>query len=156
MLVVTHSLISGLQGKIATGDFDVFLCHNGKDKLKVKEIGEQLKELGILPWLDEWELRPGLPWQRILSKQIGQIKSAAVLVGANGIGPWEQMELEAFLSEFVNRGCPVIPVLLATTPKVPQLPIFLRGMTWVDFRQPGSHPMERLMWGITGKREWEW
>src|SRR5713226_10522000 len=37
---------SKLQGKIATGDFDVFLCHNGKNKPRVKEIGEKLKEQG--------------------------------------------------------------------------------------------------------------
>jgi TIR domain len=63
-----------LQGKIETQDFDVFLCHQSEDKPAVKEIGNQLKDLGILPWLDEWELRPGLPWQRSLEKQIGQIK----------------------------------------------------------------------------------
>ncbi|HXX77488.1 MAG TPA: toll/interleukin-1 receptor domain-containing protein, partial [Ktedonobacteraceae bacterium] len=64
-----------LQGKIATGDFDVFLYHNGKAKLQVKEIGEKLKEQGILPWLDEWELPPGLSWQQGLEKQIKRIKS---------------------------------------------------------------------------------
>ena len=146
---------SMLQGKIATGDFDVFLCHNGKDKPKVKEIGEQLKELGILPWLDEWELRPGLPWQHLLEQQIGKIKSAAVFVSKNDIGPWQKRELYAFLSEFVDRGCPVIPTLLPDAPQMPELPIFLKGMTWVDFRKQEPDPMERLVWGITGKREWE-
>jgi hypothetical protein len=43
-----------LDGKIATNDFDVFLCHHSEDKPAVKEIGERLKERGILPWLDEW------------------------------------------------------------------------------------------------------
>jgi len=143
---------SVIQGKIATGDFDVFLCHNGRDKAEVKKIGERLKEQGILPWLDEWELRPGLPWQSLLEKQIGQIKSAAVFVGKDGIGPWQQVELEAFLREFVGRGCPVIPVLLPYAAKQPQLPIFLKGMTWVDFRGQDSEAMERLVWGITGKR----
>ena len=146
---------STLQGKIATGDFDVFLCHNNKDKPRVKEIGEKLKEQGILPWLDEWELRPGLPWQRLLEKQIEQIKIAAVFVGRDGIGPWEQMELEAFLRQFVKRRCPVIPVFLANAPKnkKPKLPTFLEGMTWVDFRQQDPAPMERLIWGITGVRQ---
>ena len=143
---------SVIQGKMATGDFDVFLCHNGKDKPEVKRIGERLKERGILPWLDEWELRPGLPWQRLLEKQIGQIKSAAVFVGKDGMGPWQQVELEAFLREFVDRGCPVIPVLLPYASRQPQLPIFLKGMTWVDFREGEPDPMERLVWGITGKR----
>jgi GTPase SAR1 family protein len=144
---------SKLQGKIATGDFDVFLCHHGVDKTPVKKIGEQLKEQGILPWLDEWELRPGIPWQRLLEVRIEQIKSAAVFVGKNGIGPWQQLELEAFLREFANRGCPVIPILLPDAPDEPQLPRFLKGMTWVDFRSQDPDPMERLIWGITGVRE---
>ena len=112
-----------------------------------------MKEHGILPWLDEWELRPGLPWQRLLEEQIGQIKSAAVFIGKDGIGPWEQMELEAFLREFVNRGVPVIPVILANAPKEPKLPIFLRSMTWVDFRKKEPDSLKRLIWGITGERE---
>ena len=144
---------STIQGKEATMDFDVFLCHNSIDKPAVKKIAEQLKEQGLLPWLDVWELRPGLPWQRALEEQIEHIKTAAVFVGKEGIGPWQLMELEAFLREFVSRGCPVIPVLLDYTPKEPQLPVFLRGMTWVDFRKPDSEPLENLIWGITGKRK---
>jgi hypothetical protein len=54
------------------------------------------------------------------------------------------------MREFVKRGCPVIPVMLADAPDKPQLPAFLRGMTWVDFRV--GDPMERLVWGITGIR----
>lgn len=143
---------SVLQGKIETGDFHVFLCHNSEDKPAVKEIGERLKERGILPWLDEWELRPGLPWQRLLEEQISQIKSAAVFVGESGIGPWQNMELEAFLRQFVTRGCPVIPVILPDCKETPELPIFLGGMTWVDFRKDDPDPMEQLTWGITGER----
>jgi small GTP-binding protein len=141
-----------LQGKIATGDFDVFLCHNSADKSEVMKIGERLKERGLLPWLDVWDLRPGLPWQRKLSEQIGQIKSAAVFVGGEGVGPWQQEEIEAFLNEFVGRGCPVIPVILPDAPRKPALPIFLKGRTWVDFRSEELDPFERLVWGITGER----
>ncbi len=131
-----------LQRKIAQRDFDVFLCHNGQDKAAVKQIGERLKERGILPWLDVWELRPGLPWQQLLENQIAQIKAAAVFVGKDGIGPWQRQELDAFLREFVQRGCPVIPVLLADAPQEPALPIFLRAMTWVDFRRQNPDPFD--------------
>ncbi|MGZ3623588.1 MAG: TIR domain-containing protein [Ktedonobacteraceae bacterium] len=143
---------STLQGKIETNDFDVFLCHNNKDKPEVKRIGERLREMGMYPWLDEWELQPGIPWQRSLEQQITQIKSAAVFVGKEGIGPWQQEELEAFLNEFVNRRCPVIPVLLPDAPKVPQLPVFLKSRTWVDFRNWDPDPLKQLVWGITGER----
>ena len=133
-------------------DFDVFLCHNHADKPGVKIIGERLKAAGIKPWLDEWELQPGQPWQRALEMQIGRINSAAVFVGKDGMGPWQQMESDAFLREFVQRLCPVIPVLMENAPRTPQLPIFLQGMTWVDFRKTVPDPMFQLIWGITGKR----
>ncbi|MCA2669187.1 MAG: SUMF1/EgtB/PvdO family nonheme iron enzyme [Microcystis sp. M114S2] len=131
-------------------EFDVFLCHNGQDKPEVKKIAETLKQQGLTPWLDEWELQPGLPWQRELEKQIQNIKSAAVFVGGSGIGPWQQMEIEAYLRRFVRNQCPVIPVLLSNAPEQPELPLFLEGMTWVDFRRLSPKPMERLIWGITG------
>ncbi|MEM9537768.1 MAG: toll/interleukin-1 receptor domain-containing protein, partial [Cyanobacteria bacterium P01_E01_bin.45] len=68
-------------------EFDVFLCHNSEDKDAVIEIAEQLEACGVRPWLDEWELRPGLSWQFALEQQIGQIATAAVFVGETGIGP---------------------------------------------------------------------
>ena len=143
---------SVIAGKIATGDFDVFLCHNSADKPAVKEIGNRLKARGILPWLDEWELRPGLLWQSVLEQQIESIRSVAVFVGASGIGPWQNMESEAFVREFVGRGCPVISVLLPDALDPPVLPVSLRDMTWVDFRKTDPDPIDQLVWGITGER----
>jgi hypothetical protein len=132
--------------------FDVFLCHNSEDKPAVKVIGEQLKERDLHPWLDEWELRPGFLGQKELEKQIENIRSAAVFVGPNGIGPWQDMEIDAFLRQFVRRSLPVIPVILPGCEKIPELPPFLGGMTWVDFRRDDPSPLQRLIWGITGKK----
>jgi hypothetical protein len=143
---------SVLKSKVEARVFDVFLCHNNRDKPQVKQIGEDLKAQGVLPWLDEWELRPGMPWQRALEAQIESVKSAAVFVGAEGVGPWQQNELDAFLRKFVQRERPVIPVLLPAAPSQPALPLFLEEMTWVDFRLADPNPMERLLWGITGER----
>ena len=141
-----------LENKRERGEYDVFMCHNSEDKAVVKQIAELLIEKRLVPWLDEWELRPGLPWQRALEAQIEQIQSAAVFVGQNGFGPWQDLELDAFLREFVMRRCPVIPVILSPCENVPQLPKFLRGHTWVDFRNTTPDPLAQLTWGITGKR----
>lgn len=132
--------------------FDVFLCYNSQNKPEVKRIGDRLKEKDIRPWLDVWELRPGFAWQRILEQQIAQINAAAVFVGQEGIGPWQNMELEGYIREFVRRNCPVIPVILAECDSEPPLPLFLQGVTWVDFRERAPDPMDQLVWGITGKR----
>jgi nucleotide-binding universal stress UspA family protein len=125
--------------------FDVFLCHNSQEKEAVRRLNKRLVKLGLRPWLDEEQLLPGRPWQDQLEKHIGEIRSAAVIVGSSGIGPWQNQEMRAFLSEFVQRNCPVIPVLLKTAPSVPDdLPIFLRSFTWVDFRRTRPAPLAHL------------
>jgi hypothetical protein len=141
-----------VERKRATSAFDVFLCHNVGDKPAVMAIGRSLMANGVLPWLDQWELRPGMPWQRSLEEQIANIRAAAVFVGGSGIGPWQRQELDGFLREFSTRGCPVIPVLLPGAGGEPELPLFLRGMTWVDFRVTDPDPLLQLIWGITGRR----
>lgn len=136
-----------------TKQFDVFLCHNSLDKEEVREIGLQLQKEKIRPWLDEWELLPGQPWQRALEDQIVHIKSAAVFFGAHGIRNWQWLEAEAFLREFVSRGCPVIPVIMRSAPVEPEIPVFLKGMMWVDFRQERPDPLHQLIRGIRGTQK---
>jgi hypothetical protein len=133
--------------------FDVFLCHNSQDKPAVQAIAERLKARGLRPWFDEWELRPGMSWQKALEDQIGTIKAAAVFVGTKGFGPWQDLEQQAFLRQFVARQCPVIPVILADCQGTPPLPVFLCGLHWVDFRRAEPDPLEQLVFGITGRRE---
>lgn len=140
------------QSNLAATVFDVFLCHSSEDKPEVRRLATGLRDHGLEPWLDEEQLLPGVPWQDELERQIGHIKSAAVCIGASGRGPWQRMELRGFLSEFVDRGCPVIPVVLSTVTDVPELPIFLRQFTWVDFRQLEPDPWQRLRLGITGRQ----
>jgi GTPase SAR1 family protein len=145
-----HAVASTLlRGKEEVAAFDVFLCHNDADKPAVRQLAQRLRERGLRPWLDERELRPGLPWQRALETQIQSIPAAAVVVGAE-VGPWQDQELEAFLRQFTRRGCPVIPVLLPGSAR-PALPTFLDGMTWVDLAVADPDPLDRLEWGITGR-----
>ncbi len=131
--------------------FDVFLCHNSTDKPAIREIASFMKNAGIRVWLDEEQLPAGLPWQPEIERQIGQISAAAVFVGESGFGPWQNMEMRAFLSEFVQRGIPVIPVILADSTSVPELPIFLRSMTWIDLRRDADRGIQRLAHSVRPK-----
>jgi hypothetical protein len=132
--------------------FDVFMCHGSADKVEVRALCRKLKDKGLRPWLDEDEIRPGLPWQSALEAQISTIGAAAVCVGQSALTPWQQVEISAFLSEFMNRKCPVIPVLLPSAGNPPSLPIFLRQMEWIDFRSRPARALARLIWGVTGRR----
>ncbi len=138
-----------LRGKEEVAEFDVFLCHNSEDKPAVRDLAQQLRERGLRPWLDERELRPGLPWQRVLEEQIQSIPAAAVIIGSH-VGPWQDQELAAFMRQFVRRRCPVIPVLLPGAER-PELPAFLDGMTLVDLAASDPDPLDQLEWGITGR-----
>jgi small GTP-binding protein len=141
-----------LGGTVETGVFDVFLAHNGEDKPAVKEIAEQLRERGIRPWLDEWEISPFVRWQDKLQEIIPQIKSAAIFIGPSGMGPWQDIEINGFLEEFARRRIRMGPVLLPGCHEEPEVPLFLRSFNWVDFRKDEPDPLEQLIWGITGKR----
>jgi len=133
--------------------FDVFLSHNSKNKPVVRELATELKRRGLKVWFDEWELVPGRPWQEAIEEIIQTTKTATVLVGKDGMGPWEIPEMRACLSEFVNRQLPVIPVLLPEAPKKIELPLLLRLFTWVDLRKGFTKDgIDKLEWGITGKR----
>jgi TIR domain len=103
--------------------FDVFLSHNSRDKPAVRQIAEALRDRrGLKVWLDVWELPPGVPWQDELENVIRTVRSAAVLVGKDGLGPWEIPEMRACLSEMVSRKLRklrVIPVLLPDVPAKP-------------------------------------
>jgi hypothetical protein len=150
-VIVSQREVVALRERLNQQDFDVFLCHNSRDKTEVKEVAAQLMKHGLKPWLDVWELRPGLRWQPLLEEQIRQVKSAAVFVGAEGLGPWQSEEIDAFLRTCVERNIPVIPVLLPNAPSKPGLPLFLAGRMWVDFRNVDPDPLEQLVFGITGK-----
>ena len=128
--------------------FDVFLSHNSKDKPTVIELSEQLKGRGVRVWLDVEELVPGRPFQQALERIIQTTVSAAILVGKDGLGPWEIPEMRACLQEFVRRSLPVIPVLLPSASTRPDLPLFLREFTWVDLRGGITKTgIDRLVWG---------
>ncbi|MEI7868587.1 MAG: SUMF1/EgtB/PvdO family nonheme iron enzyme [Candidatus Methylumidiphilus sp.] len=137
----------------AQPQFDVFLSHNSLDKPAVIALAKRLQANGVKVWLDAWELRPGHPWQEALAEIIETTLAAVVLVGKDGLGPWENAEMSACLDEFVRRKLPVIPVLLPDCPSEPDLPLLLRRFTWVDFRKGSEEEgFSRLIWGITGKK----
>lgn len=145
------------ENKIIKGEYDVFISYNAKDREHVLQISEWLKDNGLAPWLDIWDLRPGFIWLQQVGEQIKKCKAAVVCIGKWGIGDWEEVEMYELLSTLKAQKYPVIPVLLENAPYEPDLPPFLGVRTWVDFRRASirksnTDPLERLIYGITGER----
>ena len=137
-----------------TTRYDVFLSHNSQDKPQVEQLACWLQEQGLRVWYDEWELRPGRPWQEKLEEGITHSGAVVVCVGPSGFGPWHEPEMRAALAKSVRQGTPVIPTLLPGCPARPKLPVFLEAYTWVDFRQglKDEQARQKLRWGITGQK----
>ncbi len=129
--------------------YDVFLSHNSADKDAAVELYEELEQHGLRPWMAVKDALPGRPWLAQLEEILTTIPAVAVLVGASGIGPWEEREMEAAISEFVDRSASVIPVLLGGAPEKPKLPLLLKGFVWVDLREQS---LDRLVAGIKAAR----
>ncbi|MBL8873637.1 MAG: TIR domain-containing protein [Planctomycetaceae bacterium] len=140
-------------GTNAVNSFDVFLSHNGKNKSAVRDLKQQLLRYSLTVWFDEDELQPGIPWQKLLEDGIHQSSSIAVLIGKDGLGPWEDEEMQTALRLAVADKRPVIPVLMPGAAAQPKLPMFLTNRTWVDLRNGfTTDGLNKLVWGITGNK----
>jgi hypothetical protein len=123
----------------------VFLCHNNTDKPLVRQLNQTLKNAKISTWFDEQDLNPGDVWQDVLEKAIATIGSCLVIVGDSGLGPWQDIERRAFINEFANRGCKIMPVLVGHPAKPPELPLFLKQFMWADLRNNDNLQIGRLI-----------
>lgn len=97
---------------------------------------------------------PGDAWQEGLESALGRSTVCAVLIGPQGLGPWQNEELRSAIEERVSsRGYRVIPVFLpGTEPKPENLPRFLRRYTACTFETADDpEGMRRLLAGIRGE-----
>lgn len=149
---VTSQPISPISTSVTTDNdkFDVFLCHNSLDKPAVRGIGEQLKAKEIRVWLDEEGLRPGSEWLKVLDEQVKNTKSVAIFFGKNGLGRWQNQELQMFAQQSVKDECRLIPVILPDAPVDLEIPSLLGIRHWVDFRKSQPDPIQQLILGIRG------
>jgi len=140
----------------APKSFDVFLSYNSRDKLAVERIAEQLKCVGVEPWLDKWYLTPGGRWQDELIEGLHASKACAVFVGPHGLGDWEREELGVALARAAkDRSFRLFLVLLPGLPEpfdASVLPPFLSTRTWVDLRKgiAGPRALQPLINAIKG------
>ena len=139
--------------------YDIFLCHNSKDKDIVRAVDSVLKDFKIRTWLDEVDLLPGRPWKPEIYEVIATVKSIAIFIGENGFGPYQEKEVEDVLLQFSSKNHPIIPVLLPNTEPSGTVPKFFRNssygqnlsdFTFVDLSRQDS--MSRLICGIKGNQ----
>jgi len=133
-------------------NFDVFLCHNDRDKPHVESLYFRLKESGINPFLDKYCHLAGRSCLPGIESSFKASSSCAVFFGPHGIGDIQQIELEmAVVRKAKEKNFPVIPVLLPGSSSG-NLPLYIKLNTWVDFRGgiDNDEEFKRLIAGIKG------
>ncbi|MEJ2328222.1 MAG: toll/interleukin-1 receptor domain-containing protein [Chromatiaceae bacterium] len=119
-------------GTFASSAYDVFLSYSSADHASVEPIAAALTERGLRVFLDRWELVPGRSWPEALEQYIASCRSVAVVLGASGMGTWQQREqLLALNRQARDSSFGVIPVLL---PGADPALGFLALNTWIDLR----------------------
>lgn len=144
--------IENLEKPTTEQSFDIFLCHNSNDKTEIREINSRLKAEGIKTWFDEECLMPGEVWQDALEKQIQNIRCCGVFAGPHGEGPWQENERRAFINEFANRSCLIVPIIIDGISEAPLLPLFLKQFMWCDLRNKNTEQFDRLVTAIKSRR----
>jgi len=137
--------------------YHVFLSYATNDKPLVEELARRLERENVQPWLDNWNLIPGEPWQPAIEQALADSATCAVIIGRGDLGPWQNEEMQVAIARRVDdreRRFRVIPVLLpgVERPQRSKLPSFLVATTWVEFRDTIDDPVvfHRLICGIRG------
>ena len=149
-----------LDQKAKWKDYDVFLCHDSKDKREVRWLADRLIDWGVLPWIDERAIGAGGLFVAEMEQALESIPAIAIIVGPHGPGCWQEMEYYAAMQRYVKsrdktgqQPARIIPVLLPGVDEVPELPVFLRMFNYVDLRQGDPRDqMQRLVEALLGGR----
>lgn len=130
---------------------DVFFSYNNADEALVLEIYRRVTARGLTVWLDKPNMAAGFPWIQKTEEAIKSAASAAILIGAAGIGPTQQLEVNKFVEEHTKRQIPIIPVLLPGAPPPKDLPYFLSSFHAITMPAGiTDEGIERLVRGVSG------
>ena len=116
-----------------------FLSYNSQDVELARRLVAAIaqKDAQAEVFFAPQSLRPGAYWMPALEKEIAEATAFLLLVGKNGLGPWQALEYqEAIDRSRKEPGFAVVPLVLDRIP-APGLP-FLRQLHWIINADPAS------------------
>ncbi|BAZ36748.1 hypothetical protein NIES4101_26680 (plasmid) [Calothrix sp. NIES-4101] len=132
-------------------EFDAFCVHNSKDKTWMKTIAGKLRQRGLKLWIDEEQILGGESFQKKIQEAIPKVRSAVIFIGENGLGDWQEEEVQGLLQECKQSDKPLIPVLLPGIKEVPNDLRFLKLRNWVSFDDGNYQALNKLEASIRRK-----
>lgn len=129
-----------------------FISSNSRDLALMERVRSALitKDPEVEVFFSPQSLRAGGFWVPELTRAIGEATAFVLLVGENGIGPWQVLEYDVALERSVTDSSFSVVLLLLEGQTAPGLP-FLRRLHWIVTPDPGSdESIARLMDAVAG------
>ena len=109
---------------------DVFLSYNQKDKDSARQLYERLTQKNLDVWFAEERIQLGESLAQGLERGLREARAIAVLVG-QAEGPWQALEVEVGIREYVYKGLPLFPILLQGS-HCDLIPMLLKPLVYLD------------------------
>lgn len=149
-----YSVRELLDGVRKRQGYDVYLSYNSQDITVVRRPARVLQQRGLTVWFAEWEIAPGDNLSGAMADGMRSSKTLLVTIGEQGIGPWQEYEVDTGLSAAMEQGKTLIPVLLpgssGSLSGLPSALLRYRIASLADGFEKAA--VDELIWGITGKR----
>lgn len=134
-----------------TYEFDLFISYSHKDATFVDKICSELKILGKRVWRDEKVINVGDSVVSSIRKGIDSSKYFAIVVSENSINSrWVEREADIATNIEIKEGRTIVlPILLEGI----NLPWFLEGKLYADFRNSHSEGLSKLVKALIPERD---
>jgi hypothetical protein len=108
-----------------------FVSHASEDKADFAEpLALKLTQLGIEPWLDKWEIRPGDSLiRKLFDEGLASADAVIIVVSSSSASkPWVREELDAAMVRRITKSTRLIPIRLDQA----EMPEPLQHLLWVN------------------------
>lgn len=134
--------------------YDVFISYHRNDSTRASQFARELESRGVRAWMDKLNLAPGDLWQTEIANVLEHARSVAVLIGPNGLGGWQELELQMVLAEQTERRRRIVPVPLPGAPRALTLPDLLAPFMHCDLRaESPAQQLDMLAELVVSERE---
>ena len=113
----------------------VFISHSSKDKPAVEALALALRERGIEPWLDKWEIGPGDDIVASINAGLEEASAGVIVFSQHSKeSRWVEAEVSYLTYARVQESKALIPVIIGEDIWVPPLlrPLARRGIEEID------------------------
>ena len=125
----------------------VFLSYTKKDGQKVNEFYKNLKVKGFTPWMDAYDLLPGMQWDNVIQNNMSDADVCIIFISENSLEKigYVQRELNYFadkLNEMPENYIYCIPVMLDDS----QAPTVLsKKIQYIKVENPNQENWQRVL-----------